>query len=172
MASCKICQSKYCQEINNLLAQNSIDSVYLWCKNRGFKVSKATIRNHALYHINMNEKKQDDQRTEKDVYINFENYCNSLGIQPDDFINLEKNLAKITYGSGKGIVLILFKALAITDKKMSLCLEDENSKYPTLEIKGLKNIYEIYNAIFSNNTFTNSNSSMTNDQLLEILKLY
>lgn len=159
MASCKICQSKYCQEINNLLAQNSIDSVYLWCKNRGFKVSKATIRNHALYHINMNEneKKQDDQKTEKDVYINFENYCNSLGIQPDDFINLEKNLAKITYGSRKAISLILLKSLAITDKKLDNCMTDEDSKYPTLEIKGLKEIYSIYDAIFSLYSIDNSN---------------
>jgi hypothetical protein len=171
MNNCKICQSKYCQEINNLLSHNSIDSVYLWCKNQGFKVSKASLKNHALNHINMGEK-DDKKKIEKEVYINFEDYCTSIGLYPKDFDNFEKNLFKITYGSGKGIVLILFKALAITDKKMSLCLEDENAKYPTLEIKGLKNIYEIYNAIFSNNTFTNSNSSMTNDQLLEILKLY
>lgn len=79
-----------------------------------------------------------------------------MGIQPDDFINLEKNLAKITYGSRKAISLILLKSLAITDKKLNTCMIDEDAKYPTLEIKGLREIYSIYDAIFSQYSIENS----------------
>ena len=74
-----------------------------------------------------------------------------------NFINLEKNLAKITYGSRKAISLILLKSLAITDKKLDNCMTDEDVKYPTLEIKGLKEIYSIYDAIFSLYSIDNSN---------------
>ena len=94
----------------------------------------------------MNQIVKDDDvyQTRKEVFYPeiFIKYCESIGLHPDDFANLEENIDRIVYGAQKAVSLLFFKNAAIVSHKMDLHLQDEIN-YPSKQISGMKLVYEM-----------------------------
>jgi hypothetical protein len=171
MANCKICQSEHCQEIDKMIKDGIvIDYLFGWCKDRGFKVSRNTLRNHAKSHIdgfNFTEKTtsimpKNEELTPieyPETIINFEEYCQSIGLDPVYFKNLENHLEHIIYGSQKALSLLFFKNTAIVDRKLTNNLIG-NGSYPVAEIKGLRSLFEMYSRIIGLETMIDENTAI------------
>ena len=147
--TCKVCSSHLQTDIDNkILSGCSYREVSKWCAERGFKVSTTTIRNHAINHLESRQKSEVKNIDTKDNLnlINFENYCEKLGLTANDFENLEDNLDRVIYASQKAITLLFFKNTAVVDRKLTVNLDDFGS-YPTEEIKGLRLIFDMYTKI-------------------------
>lgn len=74
--------------------------------------------------------------------VNFDDYCQALGITAEDFQNLDENVYKIISGVQKGLTLLLLKNMAIVDKRLSSHLLDEDL-YPTKQIGGMRLLFEM-----------------------------
>ncbi len=158
--NCKVCNNELQTDIDNkILSGCSYKEISQWCCDRGFKVSLSTLRKHALSHLQNPKHKLVDNVDKKPELVNFDNYCKSLGLSHEDFENLEENLEKVIYGSQKAISIILFKNLALVDRKLSYNLNDLGS-YPTEHIKGMRLIFEMYTRILGLEMMINENKAM------------
>ena len=100
-------------------------------------------------------------QTEKDeIYPKeFVEYCESIGIHPDDFRNLDNNIHKIVYGAQKAVSLLFFKNCAIVNKRMNQHLEDEIT-YPQKQISGMKLMFEMFVSITGTDKFIDENTAI------------
>ena len=179
MTKCKICESALRPEIDKLLSDNAnFHYVSKWCGERGFKVTSPTIKRHALEHIENFEYKpqptsnlaiQKNNPTDNPIadieVISFEAYCHAIGLQPDDFNELENNIERIITGSQKALSLLFFKAASIVDFKLTRYLINTSS-YPSEEIRGLRRIFEMYVKVTGIELMIDENQAI---QLLERL---
>lgn len=167
MSKCKVCQSKLLTDIDRQIkAGSNFNYLASWCSERGFKVTAATLKRHATKHIEgyeqsqtpqkkpvnnqpkaIAQKRQSDQGDITEIdnpnIISFEAYCQSIGLQPHHFQDLEQNFDRIIYGSQKALSLLFFKGTAIVDYKLTQHLYAQ-SAYPSQQIKGLRSIFEMY----------------------------
>ncbi|BAZ47380.1 hypothetical protein NIES4102_44260 (plasmid) [Chondrocystis sp. NIES-4102] len=167
MSRCKVCQSKLLSDLDRQIkAGANFNYLVGWCSDRGFKVTANTLKRHALKHIAgykqlevtkeklidhqpkvIKQKQVDHQPTITEInnpnIISFEAYCQSIGLQPNHFQDLEQNFDKIIYGSQKALSLLFFKGTAIVDFKLTQHLYGQ-SAYPLQQIKGLRSIFEMY----------------------------
>ena len=167
MNRCKVCQSKLLSDIDGQIkAGANFNYLASWCSDRGFKVTAATLKRHATKHIEgykgsptTRQKPLDDSskaskpqsenrrgglsQINNPNIISFEAYCQSIGLEPHHFQDLEQNFDRIIYGSQKALSLLFFKGTAIVDFKMTQHLLGQ-SAYPLQQIKGLRSIFEMY----------------------------
>lgn len=167
MSRCKVCQSKLLSDIDRQIKSGSnFNYLVGWCSDRGFKVTATTLKRHATKHVEgykrsktipekpvddspkaINQKQVDRQPDITEIdnpnIISFEFYCNSIGLQPNHFQDLEQNFDRIIYGSQKALSLLFFKGTAIVDFKLTQHLYGQ-SAYPLQQIKGLRSIFEMY----------------------------
>jgi hypothetical protein len=176
MSRCKVCESKLRFEIDKqILAGCNFNYLSGWCKDRDFNVSSITLKHHANNHIpNYKKPKKSVKNSIKPIekksdidfnIICFEAYCHSIGLEPDDFKNLDDNLEKIIYGSQKALSLLFFKNSAIVDFKLTQHLNNQ-SAYPLEQIKGLRSIFEMYAKVTGIEIMINENTAI---KLLESL---
>lgn len=170
MTRCKVCESKLRVEIDKqILAGCNFNYLSNWCKDRDFKVTSITIKHHANNHIaNYKKAKKSVQSSihpieeKSDLDFNiicFEAYCHSIGLEPDDFKNLDDNLEKIIYGSQKALSLLFFKNSAVVDFKLTQHLNNQ-SAYPLEQIKGLRSIFEMYAKVTGIETMINETTAI------------
>ena len=167
MSRCKVCQSKLLSDLDRQIkAGANFNYLVGWCSDRGFKVTATTLKRHATKHVEGYKRsptppekpvdnspkaiklKQENNQPDLTVIdnpniISFEAYCNSIGLKPHHFQDLEQNFDRIIYGSQKALSLLFFKGTAIVDFKLTQHIYSQ-SAYPLQQIKGLRAIFEMY----------------------------
>lgn len=176
MSRCKVCESKLRGDIDKQIKSGcNFNYLARWCKERNFKVTPQTLKNHAINHIagykiSSKSKKEFIESVDNNSNIDFniicfEAYCNAIGLEPNDFKNLDDNLEKIIYGSQKALSLLFFKNSAVVDFKLTQHMNSQ-SAYPLEQIKGLRSIFEMYAKITGIEFMINENIAI---KLLESL---
>lgn len=154
MTKCKVCRSQHLADIDRLIVSGSnFDYLSQWCSDRGFQVTSNTLKRHANNHVaGYQPRSQIKPSTpatsteQSEVEFNlicFEAYCDSIGLNPEDFRDLDSNIEKIIYGSQKALSLLFFKNCAIVDFKLTQHLGDR-AGYPLEQIRGLRSVFEMY----------------------------
>ena len=175
MSKCKVCQSQLRPDIDKqILSGCNFSYLAGWCKERNFKVTSQTLKRHAKAHIpEYNSTKESNLSNQTEItitekgennqlnphIISFEAYCHSIGLEPNDFKDLEQNFDKIIYGSQKALSLLFFKCTAIVDFKLSEHLLNQSS-FPLEQIRGLRSIFEMYAKITGIENVINENSAI------------
>lgn len=138
-----------------------------WCSDRGLIISETALRNHAKRHIvgyespKTNEikeapKPQELPTIEADpTIINFDRYCQSIGLDLKNLDSLEVNVNAAQQASS----LIFFRLNAIADAKLR-DYELGQTKFPTEQIRALKLSYEIYSKILGLEKFIDENAAI------------
>ena len=168
MRKCKTCQSSLRDEIDGMI-MSGVNWKYLesWCSDRGLIISETALRNHAKKHIRgykaplTNEVKeapapQQLAKIEADpTLVYFEDYCQSIGLDPQKLDSVEENITAAQRASS----LIFFRLNAIADAKLQ-DYERGQTKFPTEQIKGLKLSYEVYSKAIGLEKYVDENSAM------------
>lgn len=170
MTKCKVCRSQHLADIDRLIISGAnFNYLSQWCSDRGFKVTSNTLKRHANKHvadyqpsskIEHSNLEASSQKSEVEFnIICFEAYCNSIGLKPSDFQDLELNIEKIIYGSQKALSLLFFKNCAIVDFKLTQHLSDR-AAYPLEQIRGLRSVFEMYAKVTGIDIMINENAAI------------
>lgn len=155
MRKCKTCQSTLRDEIDSMI-MGGANWKYLesWCSDRGLVISETALRNHGKKHIqgyqppktaeikDAPQQKQLAKFEPNPTLVNFDCYCQSIGLDPNRLEDIENNVG----ASQRASSLIFFRLNAIVDAKLR-DYEQGRTKFPTEQIRALKLSYEIYSKI-------------------------
>lgn len=144
---CKVCSCSFRQDIDKeILNGQSFDWLEKFCRDRGFTISHTSLKRHALNHVPEYQPRSQTgyNYTPTEIPRNetmAEAITQPTIIQPVKVTN--KNLVDV---AKKQLIQILTNQLAIVEAKQKNFMLG-SGKYPSDEIRGLKNIMDCFEII-------------------------
>lgn len=166
MSKCKCCHSTLRDDIDAMLLKGA-GSTYLsqWLDSRGLSVSPAAISNHAKRHIEGYTTAKAEVRKAEDIpidsiepevtIVNFEKYCNEIGLNPLEFEDVDN----IVGATQKAISTLFFKTSAIVNAKIDDHIKGK-CRYPTAQTRSLKALFELHSKAIGLEHIVNHNKAL------------